>query len=233
MTTEIDLAKDGDISYRLLTEDHMEEAATIISHAFINAEPLSSCVNQPFQAEQASNVSICQAVIKDGLSLVAIDNSTGKVVGTSTAALVTVADILKDLEGEMSESILAPPGSLPHYHPIVAVVQVLDSFLLQVEDFINNPDALVCSSAKVGVDGKYNGKGIATKLIELRTDLAKKKGCKFVIAQVTGPGSQKVYSNLGFKEIGEMKYKEFEYKGEKIYSAINICPSAKMVILKL
>ncbi|XP_077998798.1 arylalkylamine N-acetyltransferase 1-like [Glandiceps talaboti] len=234
MATEIDIAKDGDISYRLLSKDRLEEGAILLSHAFLNGEPIVSCIKQPYEAELASNKSVCHAVVDDGVSLVAIDNSCGKVVGITTAGLATAGEILKEARGDEDVMpVMAPPATLPYYKPIVAIIKELDQILMDDSDFVNNPDAKVCSSAKLGVDVNYRGRGIASKLIELRTQIAREKDCKFIIAQASAPGSQKLYSKLGFEEVGEIKYKDFEYKGEKVYSSVTMCPSAKMVILKL
>ncbi|XP_077998796.1 arylalkylamine N-acetyltransferase 1-like [Glandiceps talaboti] len=115
----------------------------------------------------------------------------------------------------------------------MAFIGELDKFLQEDEDFTKNPDAMVCSSAKLGVDKTYRGRGIATKLIQLRTQLAREKGCKFIVAQASAPGSQKLYSNLGFEEAGEIKFCDFEYKGERVFGAITACLSSKLFVLKL
>ncbi|XP_077998797.1 arylalkylamine N-acetyltransferase 1-like [Glandiceps talaboti] len=234
MATEIDLAKDGDISYRLFSEDLLEEGAVLLSHAFVNGEPIVSCIKPPFEAELAINRSICHAVINDGISLVAIDNSCGKVVGVTTAGLATTGEILKNAQKD--DDVLpefAPPSIHPCYYSLVVFVRRLDRILVEDSNFVNNTDAKVCRSIRLGVDLNYRGRGIASKLIKLRTQVAREKGCKFIVAQVSSLGSQKLYSNLGFEEIGEIKYKDFEYKGEKVYSSITMCPSTKVVILRL
>jgi len=73
--------------------------------------------------------------------------------------------------------------------------------------------------------------GLGTKLRSYMVDVAREKGCRFVISEATGLGTQKIYQRLGFRVENEVFYEDFEvFKGKK-EAEIHKC--VKLLVLDL
>ncbi|XP_006812768.1 uncharacterized protein LOC102804993 [Saccoglossus kowalevskii] len=224
----MDSKRNSDIRYEVMKECHINEAAHILTAAFLHGEPLFQVVSQPYEAELSSNISLCTHCVKEGVSMVAIDNATGEVVGAATGILCHGNKI----EDGHTDHPMVTPESTSFLSIIIPFLEELEKVFYKYPDFTNNRDCMVLSSSKIGVHKDYGGMGIGTKLARMRGELGRGKGVKFIVVACTGPLSQKLYSRLGYECIGEIVYKDYTTKGERPFAKITVCPAAKLFVKK-
>nr|XP_006825460.1 PREDICTED: uncharacterized protein LOC102809631 [Saccoglossus kowalevskii] len=219
-----------DIRYEVMTSEHVEEASHVLSEAFLRGDPLSIVVNHPYEVELSSNINLCKYCVQEGVSMVAIDNRTEKVVGAINGLLCHGNDIeLEKPDHPMITADIAPyiiPAMKPY-------IWALEKSFYEYPDFNKDRDCMILVSCKIGVREDYGGIGIGTRLAELRADLCREKDIKFILVTSTGPISQKLYSKLGYEYISEIPYKEFEIDGKQPFASITACSSSKLFVGKL
>ncbi|XP_002731771.1 uncharacterized protein LOC100371352 [Saccoglossus kowalevskii] len=215
------------ISYHVLKEEHIAEAAHVLTKAFLGGESISSVLKQPYNAEFASSEDICKVASKEGVSVVAVDDTTGKVVGAISGTLCRA----KELGAQKVNTPLVPPEVAPYYCPaFIPYLEELEQFFAGNKELTADPECLIMRSAKIGVLSEYGGLGIGTKMADKRQELCQKIGCKYIILTSTSPISFKLYSKLGYKVLGEIPYKDFVINGERPFAAITMGTSGKSMM---
>ncbi|XP_077862714.1 uncharacterized protein LOC144344792 [Saccoglossus kowalevskii] len=161
-----------DIRYEVMNKCHINEAAHILTAAFLHGEPMCQVVSQPYEAELSSNISLCTHCAQEGVSMVAIDNPTGKIVGAITGILCHGNTI----EEDKGDHPMLTPEIAPYYSPsIFPYLGEVDKLFYKYPFFNRNRDCMVLKSSKIGVHNDFGGLGIGTKLARMRTELAKRK----------------------------------------------------------
>lgn len=76
--------------------------------------------------------------------------------------------------------------------------------------------------SNVGVDPAFRGQGIGTYILENAYEIAKEKGCKRVILDVTfkNEGALRLYERFGFKVYGKMDGR-WLWKGQGTYNMVH------------
>ncbi|XP_002741915.1 uncharacterized protein LOC100371544 [Saccoglossus kowalevskii] len=218
------------IRYEIMTSEHVDEASHVLSEAFLRGHLLSIAVNQPYEVELPSNISLCKYCVQEGVSMVAIDNRIGEVVGVITGLLCHGNDI----ELEKPDHPMITDDILPYIMPAMKpYIWALEKNFYEYPGFNKDRDCMILVSCKIGVREDYGGIGIGTRLAELRADLCREKSIKFILASSTGIISQRLYSKLGYECIGEIPYNEFKIDGKKPFASITACPSSKLFVLEL
>ncbi|XP_070532536.1 uncharacterized protein [Ptychodera flava] len=218
-----------EIAYEVLTEDHFEEAAHILTSTFIGGEPLRLAVKMPYEAELAYNQIMCRECAQDGVSVVAIDKNLNKVIGVTVGKIVNGTDP----NAMLDEISLMPDALKPYYERFGPLFGKLEQCYFQNPNFLNNPDCKILKSYKISVHPDYEGRGIGTKIADVRRELAEKKVVKFICLVATALRSQILYKKLGYEDIGEIFYKDYTYNDEKPFAGITSPPSAKAMALQL
>ncbi|XP_070533036.1 uncharacterized protein [Ptychodera flava] len=218
-----------EITYEVLTEDHFEEAAHILTSTFVNGNPVSLVLKLPYEAELTYNRLLCRNYAKDGVSVVAIDKELNKVIGAAVGTIVKGTDP----NAMLDEFSLMPDEVKPYYKPVGPLFGKLERCIFESSKFLNNPDCKILKSYKISVHPDYEGRGIGTKLADLRRELGEKKDVKFISVFTTALGSQILYKKLGYEDIGEIFYKDYTYNDEKPFAGITCPPSAKAMVLQL
>ncbi|KAG5867762.1 hypothetical protein JTB14_013838 [Gonioctena quinquepunctata] len=91
------------------------------------------------------------------------------------------------------------------------IVNILDYAERKCDLFSLYPDCDKCLSVQViSVDGSRRGKGIATMLLERTRELAKRRGCGFIVIGCTGQYSARVAEKLGFDLQYSLKYSDYK-----------------------
>ncbi|XP_077981919.1 uncharacterized protein LOC144436926 [Glandiceps talaboti] len=222
------------IEYSVLRLEHVEEAACVLSKAFLEGERLNLALKMPYETQLEKNQMLCQLALADEVSCVAIDSKSGNVVGAAIGVVVTGEDHLKDAKSR--DIAVANPDSCPFARRIQPFLRELNKFYYRHPKLCDSnldKNCKILKNFKIGVLPAYYGRGIGKKLAITQNDFAKQKGCEFVFLTSTSPGSEKLYLKLGYEVIGEVCYADFEVEGEKPFACITNPSSAKAMFKTL
>jgi hypothetical protein len=148
----------------------------------------------------------CSQAIEDGTGLVAIDDITGKMAGFT---------ILQDALQEMEMNIEEHKNLLPIFEMLG---QLQSKYIL--EKNITMPGEVVVSFV-TGVEPEFQGQKVALILFGQSLELAKRKGFKKMITEVTGRLSQNgVRRRYAFTSYASILYKEFLFDGQYVFGNI-------------
>ncbi len=207
--------KDGTI-FEILQENDIEQTIICVIETFSRGEPMAKSLGITSNEYHFFAEIVCKKAVKDGLSIVAKDKATGKVIGFC---------ISEDLISEPPEGIEKVNAK---FHPILALLTSLD------EKYITShkvEKGQIFHLYMAGVSESYKNRNIATMLLAESLKLAKLKNFSGAIAEATGLVSQHIIRDkLGFEEKDVIKYKSFLYEGKNIFK--NIVNPPKCILLE-
>ncbi|XP_006812766.1 arylalkylamine N-acetyltransferase 1-like [Saccoglossus kowalevskii] len=210
------------IQFRTMEACDIDGVTDIISKAFTQREPLTTCLGIPREKDFFETRAVCQLAARDGVSVVAVDTTSNKIIGVASSIIVN----------SNPEPLDIPTEVLKMYEPIYALIDKMQKVFHDSPTYKNNPGSKVISAMKLGVHPKYTGRGIGTKLRQATTDLAQSRGYHFVTAVATAPESQRIYQKLGFQQLYDLKYCDFEMKGNRPFAQLGTL-SAELYYKKL
>ncbi|XP_006819947.1 uncharacterized protein LOC102804974 [Saccoglossus kowalevskii] len=217
-----------DIEYRSLAEIHLDDATKLLTSAMLQREPLiSSLDNTSYNVEYSANYQLCQRAIRDGLSFVAIDTSTNKLVGVATSLIC--------VEGEVGEYIYYPKDleGREVYQPMIAILGYLHGQGDPIAGITTTPSSLVVEIAKVATHVDYGRMGIFTEIVRRKLEVCKEKGLSIVMAEASSPYSQRAFKKCGFDSVYEIQFDNFEFEGKKLFSNHPIGKCVKLMVKQL
>lgn len=188
------------VTFGLLQENQISQAAECFTLSF-QREPMVKALEIPYQNFYDFAFEVCKKAFEQDMALVALDNE--KVVGISI-----LQDALEDglVFGELHERldiIFSLLGGLQQKY---------------IDDYHITQKGEVIVSFVTGIDKDFEGKNISLPLFSRVIEQAKHLGFRKMITEVTGIYSQNtVKKRFQFKPLFEIRYKDFEYKGEKIF----------------
>ena len=189
---------DGNLVYKVLTVDLLQEALDVIVEGFAD-EPCSIHI-EPDREERRRQASIFATAgssdcSSNGVSVVCVDSTTGAVAGVFYA-----------------RDFLSPPPQmlditqLPTVAPCVELVAKLESEYTQIRPGLKFGDCL--DLLQLAVHPNYRKRGIATTLTTSAISLASSKGYRYVILQSSGGYSAKCAATAGMRSIVQKVYGE-------------------------
>ncbi|XP_046742178.1 arylalkylamine N-acetyltransferase-like 2 isoform X2 [Diprion similis] len=224
--------EDGEVEFESLTTETLEGALQVIRDSFFKDEAVSQGVDllsEPGAAEELEE--LCRISAKDGVSVVAVEVSTGRVVGVGFNKIQT----------------LAVPG-VKGFFEIFAEnckynsSRALTDFMINVDSRLNlfehyNVDTLlevmflgtasshrrrrigqlvVAASVEIGKELKA-GKGVKTPVeVDGVESIANKDAVPQLCSLIcSSPYSLKICKNLGFDTLVTVSFDDFEFKGKK------------------
>lgn len=209
------LAEKKRIIYEIFKENDLEQTIACIIDVFPRREPMTKALHiTPDEFYSFAKI-YCKKAVKDGLSVIAKDRDTGRVIGFM---------ISEDLVSEPQEEIEMISKK---FHPIMALLNRLE------EEYKKNrmvDKGEVLHLFMGGVSQHYEGRNITTTLIEENLKLAKMKNFSYAIGEETGKVVFHITRDkLGFNEKNSIQYKSFTYKGEKVFENIETSASCILV----
>jgi len=201
----IPLEKKG-IQYEFLTKSCAEEAVVVVTDTFLNYEPVISSLGVNREDYLSCAKVYCADAAEKGLSLVARDRNSAEVAGFIICEDL-VTEWNKDEDAKII-SLIAPALSLVH--------DLEQKFLLD-----NNFENGQCLHIfQVGVLPGFQGKSIATTLIEEAVEVAREKGYLYAAADCTGPVSQRCHQKCGFTQQDSIDFRSFDFEGKIVFSKL-------------
>ena len=197
----------NEISYSLLDEKNIEEIIALLTEHFVKTEYLIKGCNFTYEEFEPFCRIYCEASIVNKLSIIALDDATGELVGYSINEDPNTSDsVSPDFLLDVSDK----------YHILFSVLNDLNTKFLNVEMTPGNSLHLYL----LGVNPEFQGKGIGKTLVHVTEMVARDRGFNYILVEATSPGTKPICEKLGYESLGNIPYKDYEYKGAKIFSEI-------------
>lgn len=189
------------IEYKLLNFSDIEQTADCFTKIFIFEEPMTK--NLGISQEQFHSLAqkYCQIAAEDGLSFIALEQATGKVIGFH---------ICTDLMIDPARLGQVDPVIIEKSMPSMVLLEELERNFIQKMNF-KAGDCL--HMFYVGVNSQFKRQGVSTRLVEKVLANAIKKGYKYALADCTSLRSKKVLEKLGFQEEDQIAYTNLQSPG--------------------
>ncbi|XP_063914511.1 uncharacterized protein LOC135130957 [Zophobas morio] len=218
-----------DIYCQRLTADYLEEVTKMLETSFYPQENVCMVLGISEDPEAVRELrDLTNAAAKDGISVIAIDKKTNKVVGTAFNKIQVKNDPVFENFAKSWKS--------PRSKALVELMSEIDS-LCNLFDYCQT-DCLL-ELMFLGTTTEYRGKGIAKKLseitFEIGTNLAKGVNArksldgtelplgprpKIISAIFATIATQKIGRRLGFEVVAEKFYNEMDFQGTKFSDVI-------------
>ncbi|KAJ3657148.1 hypothetical protein Zmor_016173 [Zophobas morio] len=218
-----------DIYCQRLTADYLENATKVLETSFYPQGNICLVLGVSKDPEAIGELrDLTNAAAKDGISVIAIDKNTNKVVGTAFNKIQVKNDPVFEN--------FARSWKNPRSKAFVEIMATVDS-LCNLFDYCQTDCLLELMFLTTATD--YRGKGIAKKLseitLEIGTSLAKgvnvRKSLdgtelplgprpKVISAMFATIATQKIGRHLGFEMVAEKFYNEMEFQGTKFSDVI-------------
>lgn len=192
------------IKFMALSAEHIEACSTFLADIFTYSEPMSwhlELYKQPYLIKKFTAI-ICEHFSPFNLSTIALHNN--KII----AACIST-DIVEVLPPMPDEVALA-------FSPITSLLKQLRKSLPWHEI---KPNQYILQFM-VGTEPKYRNKNVITCLMLLNIIQGYCQNFRAVIAEATGPISQRLCHAMGYEAIASVPYEEFLFGDKNVFSGI-------------
>ena len=195
------------ISFAVLEPDYYQRALQFYRETFIPREPVLYCLGCHKMSNEKSDGMMLQH-FSENLTWIAIDESTGKLVGIRVSHCIAAKD-LSDNTQTYEDHIQSG------WSEAFAALNVINDATLDVKEVLKQyNETKLLKLHSLGVDPAYGNKGIASELVRRSLADGSKKGFSLAAVVATGNASQRIFRKLGFQEIKAVYYKDFHINGE-------------------
>ena len=203
----------------ILTESHIEEAATLIAKCFSGRGPMEEAYTSSFEEFREYLIYESHKCAKEFSGFIARSTKDQSIVGAVLNC--DLADTLNSdyFLGEAKQD------------PVIAILYELNKDYFGEEPVRNGQ---YFNTKFLAVSGAFAGQGIACELAEKSLVLAAAKGFRFMHTEAANPTSQHIYMNrLGLEERVKIHYSEFSFNNGKPFSTANPDENIKLVIKEI
>ena len=209
--------------------DEVDELVTFVHENFAKngCEPMNSMLSNP-----ATGYSFGKALLKIHISKYMAKNPEATLAIRDENTNELLAVIINSIEDGENENE-APDFSKLDKHTKYVFVHIFGLLeKLGGKKFVKSCKGEKVWYSHIGCTSSGIAKrGLGTELRSHMVNEARKKGCRYVISEATGLGTQKIYQRLGFCVENEVFYDEFEvFRGKK---EAEIHKSVKLMVLDL
>jgi len=194
------------IQCEFLTKSFAEEAAVVVTDTFLNYEPLISSLGVNRQDYLSCAKAYCADAAEQGLSLVARDRNSAEIAGFI---------ISEDLVTEWNQDGDAKLITL--IAPALSLVHALERKFLFEKNFEKGECLHIF---QIGVLPGFQGRSIATTLIQKTLEVAREKGYGYAVADCTGPVSQRCHQKCDFSQQDSINFRSFDFEGRHVFSKL-------------
>lgn len=158
-----------------LQDEHVESAVKLFSRSFCDSEPITKHLNIPYNDYEPFAREVVQKAVKDGLSVVAVDENN------QVIACAIGEDIVDRFTPKMNQ--------YPKMKPIFDLLDDVSEPFFSDKNFKKGKIVHVWIAI---VDEKYRGQGLSTEIDSACAELAVRKGFDFAYAEFTNHISEKI-----------------------------------------
>nr|XP_039266575.1 uncharacterized protein LOC120342002 [Styela clava]XP_039267435.1 uncharacterized protein LOC120342594 [Styela clava] len=215
------MASKTELTYRLLTDEDLDEVIKFIQTHFIPFEPLSAAANVKAEEEKEFPRILIKNSLWQAASIGAFDNSTGELCAVRVNSLGKNNDRLVPEDESMSTAKM---------HKVQRILRAIKGGMLKnvvgTENYMEH--------IFVSVNQAYAKRGIATELYRRSELLANQHGCKKLIAICSNSYTRRSTEKIGYKLINEIKYDNYidEVTGEKPFANMKTPHSTISLVVK-
>lgn len=196
------------ISYGKIRPGEVNETTQLIHFMFMNYEPMTICNRLDPEKNLLLQWYFVDYTSRAGLTLVARDTDTGKVVGSLTH----------------KDYALPPTPDLPRkYYGYIDMFEADIAMCRELEKPLSEKEYKVgelFQPFQICVLPEYSGKSVASELAARSVILGRELGFSEAIGECSVMASRKAFEKNGFKVINSLSFKEFEHNGQKPYESI-------------
>eukprot|EP01112_Ceratiomyxa_fruticulosa_P007820 TRINITY_DN2034_c0_g1_i1.p1 TRINITY_DN2034_c0_g1~~TRINITY_DN2034_c0_g1_i1.p1 ORF type:complete len:197 (-),score=32.45 TRINITY_DN2034_c0_g1_i1:312-902(-) len=193
------VATKGDFSILVITPELVDECAEVCTISFLKSEVMCRCTKPPREHWKGVAKFLVETSLETNVSLCVRDERKGNIV-----SICTVVDYTSPVPEEVQTH-----ESLVHIFTFVDKFQdfFISGFRKEMGKKIVYGDvAHIFLNATLP---EYEGNGFTKWQLENLFGLAKKRGYKSCVAELTSPGTQHIYPKFEFEELGRVYYKTF------------------------
>jgi ribosomal protein S18 acetylase RimI-like enzyme len=191
--------------YSVLEPADIDDMVELLAQAFPHRDPPAIAVELTIEDFRQLVRVFSPTALHDGLTIVARDESSGKILGALLAEDFSSSE--PDETSQLS----------PKFAPIFGILEEL------VSGYVAGRQIGSGSAVHIfllGVSEAAAGKGVAKSLVTACLENAKKKGYSLAITEATNLVSQHIFRKLGFRQQGHGSYESFEYEGRNVFRSI-------------
>lgn len=202
----------AEVRFEPLTAPFVDAAAQCLCEQFSAREPCARALRLSTSDLGPFVALLCRQSPSEGLSTIAVDERTGALLGCLIAE-----DFTTPLTAEMEAATRFMAPSLAMLNLLrVDVPELRDASLGTI---VYVPLITSC----------IGGQGIGTGLLARTLELARARGFKKVLAEVTGKVSQDLFARkFGHAVRAEVRYADFVYEGRHVFREIDDAPSCQL-----
>lgn len=204
--TSVLLERSG-IVYQALDVGHLEATIDFVTQHFVKHEVLTRESGLTLESFGVFVSRYCEASIGHGLSIIALDQQTGELVGFS---------INEDPNSEKAVNAEQFYAIDPGYTLFLGMLSELSERFFSLESKPNYSFHLYL----LGVRPSHQGRKIGTILVELSEIIAKEHGFSYLVIEAISPGTLPICLNLGYTHLGQNAYQSFVLEGKKPFAHI-------------
>lgn len=199
------------IQYRIANESRYEDVVNSLYANFFTDEPMSHCLELTDGVKRDPILDeFVYAALNENLTIMAIEEDTGKLVG----ACINVVAKKEDKDASLEESLEKYKDS--KFKHIVHLLHIVNADAGDIYSELNS-DCLF-DIKMISAEKHHRKGGLATDLLRRSVDLAKCLGFKGVKTEATGLYSRKAFTKIGFEVKAECIYEDFvSMDGEKLF----------------
>lgn len=188
-----------------LNEEYAQQTAHILAKSFMD-EPMQTVLDTTYEDILEFMEHTVRHAIPAGLSVIAVDTATDQVVA---------ANINKDL---LEEPIGENDPFSDRLLPIFMLLDELDQFY---HNHYEVQPGAIHHNLMMATDSSYRNQDLSNQFFKACTDIAREKGFKTMLTELTGPVSIHVATQkLGYEVVHELKYADFCYNDTYPFKAI-------------
>ncbi|XP_070555885.1 uncharacterized protein [Ptychodera flava] len=197
-----------ELKYEVLSQKRITDAAWFITKELQTHNPMVRLLGIPEDIHFRRNKAQLEKVAQNGFSAIIIDTSTDKVIGVGTALLVSNLDQFE---------YFVDPTRCDEFKPIRLLASKLAEVFFNIEEVKNlqakgYPFLFIDTGV---ISERIRGTGIMTHFGHWTLEAAWSRGAKIAFARPNNTYGLKLHKRLGFEEVEQITFKEFDINGFK------------------
>ncbi|XP_070554151.1 uncharacterized protein [Ptychodera flava] len=208
-----------ELKYEVLSQQRITEAAWLMTKELQTHNPMARFLRIPKDIHFRRYKAQLEKVAQNGFSAITIDTSTDKVIGLATALLISNLDQFE---------YFVDPTRCDEFRPIRLLASKLAEVFFNIEE-VKNLQAkgypFLFIDAGV-ITERYRGTGIMTHCGRWILEAAWTKGAKIAFARPNNTYGLRAVKRMGFEEVEQITFKEFDINGFKPFNDIQDDPEA-------
>ncbi len=193
------------VDYRIAEPADSGDIVRLLAAAFSASEPPAVAMGLTFRDMEQFLGLIVPRIIADGLTAIARDLSTERLVGvvlTDDFALPPALDVSQ---------------INPNFLPILSMLETLDA---QYHAGRNISAGQYLHLFMLGVDGRFAGRGVGKGVVKICLENGFRKGYRAALTEATGAVSQHIFRKHDFVDRFRISYRDFKYEDKAVFASI-------------